>query len=142
MLGGEVKDEASAVAAVESRPAPRGAVAVDVEVVPDDVDWALGILRGDCAHEALQVLARPPRAAGRDDLPGAHIERRDDRLSAVPCVLPFPARTAAGPARPPVVGEAMFQGLHSGHLVNAEHGAARGRVEIEGAALGHLLPKL
>src|SRR5439155_21396965 len=96
MLGGEVKDEAAAVTAVEARPVLRGAVAVDVEVVPDDVDGALGILHGDRAHEAPQVLAPPPRAAGRDDLPRAHVERRDDRPGAVPGIIPFPPRVSPG----------------------------------------------
>src|SRR3989442_707172 len=104
MLGGEVKDEAAAVTAVGARAAVRGAVAVDVEVVPDDVDGALGILHGDRAHEAPQVFAPPPRAAGRDDLSRAHVERRDDRPGAVPGVLPFPTRAATGLSGPPVIG--------------------------------------
>ena len=41
-----------------------------------------------------------------------------------------------------MIGEAVFQGLHPGHLVNAEHGAAGGRGEIEVADLGHFLPKV
>jgi hypothetical protein len=41
-----------------------------------------------------------------------------------------------------MVGEAVFQGLHAGHLVNAEDGAAWGRAEIEVADRGPLLPKL
>src|ERR1700680_1973912 len=142
MLGGVVKDEASAVATVESRPAPRGAVEVDVEVVPDDVDRSLRILSGDLAHEPQQVLALPRRAADRDDLPGAHIKGRNDGPRAVPFVLPFATRAAAGPAGSPMIGKTVFQGLHAGHLVNAEHGAAGGRVDIEVADLGHLLPKL
>src|SRR6266545_1650024 len=142
MLGGVMKDEASAVATVESRPALRGAVEVDVEVVPDDVDRSLRILRGDGAHESPQVLALPRRAADRDDLPGAHIKGRNDGSRAVPFVLPFPTRAASRTAGSPMIGKTVFQGLHASHLVNAEHGAAGGRVEIEVADLGHLLPKL
>src|SRR6516225_2040548 len=142
MLGGVVKDEASAVTMVETRPALRGSIEVDVEIVPDDVDRSGRILRGDRAHEAPQVLGLPRRAAGRDDVSGAHIERREDGLRPVPPVFPFPTRTAAWLAWPPMIGVAMFQGLHAGHLVHAEHGAARRRVEIEVADLGHLLPEL
>src|SRR6202158_1176040 len=142
MLRGVVKDEGSAVTAVEARPAPRGTVEVDIEVIPDDVDRSLGILRRDRAHEAPQVLGLPRRAAGRNDVPDAHIEGREDRLRAVPPVFPFPTRAAAWPAWPPMIGVAMCQGLHAGHLVHAEHGAARRRVEIEVADLGHLFPEL
>jgi len=87
-----VKDEASAVTTVESRPAPRGAVAVDIEVVPDDVDRSLGVLRGDSAREPPQILALARPAARRNDLPCANIEGRDGGLRAVPFVLPFPTR--------------------------------------------------
>jgi hypothetical protein len=52
-------------------------------------------------HEAPQVLGLPRLAAGCDHLPGAHIEGREDRLRAVPRVLPFPTRAAAWPAWPP-----------------------------------------
>src|SRR6266852_9349103 len=137
-----MKDEASAVTTVESRPASRGAVAVDIEVVPDDVDRSLGILRGDHAHEPHQVLAFARRAAGGDDRPGAYIKGRNDGPRAVPFVLPFPTRATVRAAGSPMIGKPVFQGLHAGHLVNAEHGAPGGRVEIEVADLGHLLPKL
>jgi hypothetical protein len=41
-----------------------------------------------------------------------------------------------------MIGEAVFQGLYAGHLVNAEDGAAVRRGEIEITDLRHLLPKV
>src|SRR5260370_41860251 len=109
MLGGVVKDEASAVATGESRPAPRGAVEVDIEVVPDDVDRSLRILRGDLAHEPQQVLALPRRAADRDALPGAHIKGRNDGPRAVPWGLPVPTRPASRTSGSPMIGTTRVQ---------------------------------
>ena len=60
----------------------------------------------------------------------------------VPSGRPPFARGQPGGSGAPIIGAAVFQGLHPGHLVNAEHGAAWGRVEIEVADLGHFLPKV
>ena len=115
---------------------------MDVEVVPDDVDGTFGIRRGDQAHKAPQVLGLPRLAARRDDLPGAHIEGRDDCLRAVAGVLPLPTRAATGLAGAPMVREAVFQGLYTGHFVDAEHGAIGWRMETEIADLRHFFPEL
>jgi len=67
VLGRVVEDKALIIAAVELQPALRWTVEVDVEVVPDDVNGSLGVLSGDLAHEAHQVLALTCLAASRHD---------------------------------------------------------------------------
>src|SRR5882762_8066226 len=62
--------EPSAVALVELLPSR---AAVDVEVVPNDVDGSLRVLLRECLHEAQEILRTSPASTMGEHLAGARV---------------------------------------------------------------------
>ena len=104
--------EPPAVALVEACPTLAGAIVVDVQVVPDDVDLLAGQQFGQRLHELDEVLRRAIGAYLPVDPAGVDVEGGDQLAGAVADVLVV-ATTVAAPGW--LFDRVLAtQGLHSG----------------------------
>src|SRR5258708_8614124 len=89
---GEDEVESPSVALVELLPAR---AAMDVEVVPDDVDGTSRVLPRKRLHELHEILGTSSSPAMSEDFARAGVEGRDQRSRAVPHVLELQTRIAS-----------------------------------------------
>jgi hypothetical protein len=83
--------EATAVSSVESAPPVVLALLVNVEVVPDDNDALSRIMARDGLQKAYERIRVASHDHLSEHLPGAHIERPEQRTCAMTNVLEFVA---------------------------------------------------
>ena len=102
---GEVKDEPVIVSGVEL--IPHGLRAMGIEVVPDDVNATLGVVKCHLLHEGDKVDLRAPVSATPKDAPGVHVHGGDEGLCAVADVLELATSRTSEPVRIFVCGHSM-----------------------------------
>ena len=138
VLGGVM--EAMSVAAVEFRPAAIGPVVMNIEIVPDDVNWAFGIAHGYFFHKTDELSGGSPVGALVEDLTRMNIEGAEKRLSAVPFVLEL---STTGPTRSGrSIGKPALQSLHARLFIDAEHDLTGRWIQIQLSNLCDFLTKL
>jgi hypothetical protein len=137
---GRVVDvEPAAMSLVELDPTFAGAIQMNIQVVPNDMDILCGVLLGQLLHKANEV----GRLARVGDLgkymPVLVIERREQAAGAIPLVLVLVATGAAAPG--PLRRVLSTQDLHSCLFVHTQD-HARWRREVQRATVHRLGAKL
>jgi hypothetical protein len=106
---------------------------VGVQVVPNDVDRALGVALGDLPHEGQEVRLRAMLAAGGDRSAGMHVQGGKQGLGAMPNVFKLSAAEGSRPWR--TVRTLAFEDLNAWFLINRKDNRIFGRLPVEVADL-------
>lgn len=105
-------------------------------VVHHQVQFGFGVGAGDLFEEREELLVPVPGFAGRGDLPGRDLQRREQGAGAVPDVVVGPPLRETRLHRQHRSGP--VQRLDLGLLVDAQHNRVLRRGEVEPAHVGDL----
>jgi hypothetical protein len=111
------------------------------EVVEDDMELDSPVRRHHVVHEVQELAPSLPGLVARQDLPGRHVQRREQR--AAPVALVAVAEAEEGlPVRETKPALLPFDDLDAWLLVHADDNRVPGRGEVESDDVGRLRRKL
>ena len=119
VLGSVGEREAIALALIEISPTFAWPIEVDIEAVPNDMDFLAWMGGSNLIHETDQVFGFACVTAVGHDLPSVHIECGDQGLGAV--ALVFKLLTSYSPPRWRARWVFSLKRLHAWLFINAQH---------------------
>jgi len=129
MFGRVDELKAAAVTSIELPPSLVRTVAVNIEIIPDNVDRAGRILTGERVHECDQVRGSAAATTLREHLASPNVERGEQRNDTTASVLELVSTEGADGGKP--AGESSAQRLNLSLLVDAHDRRSRRRSQIQ-----------